>query len=156
MLTTHEKKDIIEMLTEEGLDLAYHHAERPYYSCLCPFHQERNPSFTVYPDMQRWTCFSCDPGYHDVIDFFQKLNDWDFPTARDFCCTPLSDEEVAARTIAHVKEGTVDMLHLTVRMAELVDLLGVRHAQAVFGRIDKLLAASQWVEAERLLRWYGA
>jgi phage/plasmid primase-like uncharacterized protein len=37
---------------------------------LCPFHEERTPSFTVYPQDQRYHCFGC--GAHgDIFDFLQ-------------------------------------------------------------------------------------
>lgn len=38
---------------------------------LCPFHQERSPSFTVYEHGHRWHCFGCSKG-GDVIDFVQE------------------------------------------------------------------------------------
>ena len=38
---------------------------------LCPFHQERTPSFTVTLDKQLFHCFGCQAG-GDVFDFVQK------------------------------------------------------------------------------------
>ena len=38
------------------------------YSCRCPFHSERTPSFHVYPDTQSYYCFGCGE-QGDVIDF---------------------------------------------------------------------------------------
>ncbi len=38
---------------------------------ICPFHDERTPSFTVYPQDQRYHCFGC--GAHgDIFDFLQN------------------------------------------------------------------------------------
>ncbi len=34
----------------------------------CPFHQDRNPSFTVYPDGNNWFCFGCGRG-GDLPDY---------------------------------------------------------------------------------------
>lgn len=44
---------------------------------FCPFHNENNPSFTVYEDTERFYCFSCGEG-GDVIDFIEKVENLDF------------------------------------------------------------------------------
>ena len=38
---------------------------------LCPFHEERTPSFHVRPQVGRWHCFGCGEG-GDAIDFVQR------------------------------------------------------------------------------------
>ena len=37
----------------------------------CPFHEERSPSFTVYPD-QHYHCFGCQ-AHGDVLDLVQRM-----------------------------------------------------------------------------------
>ena len=32
------------------------------FKCLCPFHDDHNPSLTVYPDRQTFRCWSCATG----------------------------------------------------------------------------------------------
>ena len=44
---------------------------------LCPFHEEKTPSFHVRPAMQRWHCFSCAEG-GDVISYIMKKTGADF------------------------------------------------------------------------------
>lgn len=39
---------------------------------LCPFHDEKTPSFTIRPAMGTYKCFGCDEG-GDVISFVQKV-----------------------------------------------------------------------------------
>jgi DNA primase len=47
------------------------------YKGLCPFHQERTPSFTVSPARGTYKCFGCGEG-GDAISFVEKLEQVDF------------------------------------------------------------------------------
>ncbi len=47
---------------------------------LCPFHDEKTPSFHVRPQVGLWHCFGCGEG-GDVISFVQKVDHLDFPEA---------------------------------------------------------------------------
>lgn len=44
---------------------------------LCPFHNEKTPSFTVYPDTRSFYCFGCGAG-GEVITFIRKIENLDF------------------------------------------------------------------------------
>ena len=44
---------------------------------LCPFHNEKTPSFTVYPENQSFYCFGCGTG-GDVITFIRKAENLDY------------------------------------------------------------------------------
>jgi len=50
------------------------------YKGLCPFHDERSPSFTVRPQVGRYHCFGCGED-GDVISFVQKLDHISFHEA---------------------------------------------------------------------------
>jgi DNA primase len=50
------------------------------FKALCPFHQEKSPSFTVNVQRQRYHCFGCGEG-GSVFDFVAKYESVDFPTA---------------------------------------------------------------------------
>jgi DNA primase len=47
---------------------------------LCPFHDEKTPSFNVTPARGLWYCFSCADG-GDVIKFVEKVDNLSFPEA---------------------------------------------------------------------------
>jgi len=72
-----KKLDIVEFV---GSFIALKKAGRNYKG-LCPFHQEKSPSFIVSPDRQIWHCFgSCGEG-GDVIRFLMKFENLSFPEA---------------------------------------------------------------------------
>ncbi|MGA0806800.1 MAG: DNA primase, partial [Pseudohongiellaceae bacterium] len=50
------------------------------YAGLCPFHQEKSPSFTVQPDKQFYYCFGCGAG-GNAIGFVMNFENLDFPQA---------------------------------------------------------------------------
>lgn len=53
------------------------------YSCRCPFHSERTPSFHVYPNTQSYYCFGCGAG-GDVITFIRTIENLDYIEAVRF------------------------------------------------------------------------
>ena len=50
------------------------------FKALCPFHQERTPSFTVNQRLQIFKCFGCGAG-GNVISFVRDYENLDFPAA---------------------------------------------------------------------------
>ena len=50
------------------------------YSGLCPFHQEKSPSFTVQPEKQFYYCFGCGAG-GNAIGFVMNYENMDYPDA---------------------------------------------------------------------------
>ena len=50
------------------------------WSGLCPFHDEKTPSFHVYSDTQSYYCFSCHEA-GDIFTFVMKKNGLTFPEA---------------------------------------------------------------------------
>jgi DNA primase len=48
------------------------------YSAVCPFHQEKTPSFMISPDLQMYKCFGCGES-GDIFEFVMKYEHLDFP-----------------------------------------------------------------------------
>lgn len=53
------------------------------YIALCPFHQERHPSFYLYPDTNSFYCFGCNQG-GDVIKFVELAFNYSFKEAVEY------------------------------------------------------------------------
>lgn len=72
------------------------------YVGLCPFHNEKTPSFNVSADRQFFHCFGCGAG-GDVITFLMRIENLDFPDAvyqlaeRAGMAVPENDNEVRAQ-----------------------------------------------------------
>ena len=62
------QNDIVEVIRECGVPLEQTGRN---YNGLCPFHQEKTPSFSVSQEMQIFKCFGCEAG-GNVIHFLQK------------------------------------------------------------------------------------
>ncbi len=77
---------------------------------LCPFHGEKTPSFTVYPESGSFFCFGCETG-GDVITFIMKQENLDYAEAVRF---------LAQRVGLDVPEGGFDdsMSRLRMRVYE--------------------------------------
>ncbi len=50
------------------------------YTGLCPFHNEKSPSFSVVEDKQFYHCFGCGKG-GNVFSFIQEIDGLSFPEA---------------------------------------------------------------------------
>lgn len=64
-----ERIDMIALVQRHGVELK---KSGRSYKGLCPFHQEKSPSFYVWADTRRFKCFGCQAG-GDAISFVQRL-----------------------------------------------------------------------------------
>ena len=93
------QNDIVEVITESGVPLKQ--AGRNYQG-LCPFHQEKTPSFSVSQEMQIFKCFGCETG-GNVIHFLQKHEGKTYIEAIEWLAEraniplPTKDAKVSAR-----------------------------------------------------------
>ena len=73
-------RDAVDFLGLVGERTELRRATAHSYEALCPFHDERTPSFTIDPDRKLYYCFGCQAS-GDVFTYVQALDGVDFPTA---------------------------------------------------------------------------
>jgi DNA primase len=90
---------------------------------LCPFHDEKTPSFHVTPQMQSWYCFGCQEG-GDVFDFVEKLEKVQFRDALRILAErvgiELKHEDPRAVEAAHRRRRILDLNKLAAQYYEYV------------------------------------
>jgi len=79
MSTIETIKAKVDVVDEIGLVVSLSKSGKAFKG-LCPFHNERTPSFYVFADSQSWHCFGCNEG-GDVFSFVQKQQNLEFRDA---------------------------------------------------------------------------
>ena len=72
--------DIADLISEY---LTLKQAGSGAFKAVCPFHQEKTPSFYVSRARQSWHCFGCDQG-GDHFTFLEKIEGMEFREALEF------------------------------------------------------------------------
>ena len=90
---------------------------------LCPFHQEKTPSFSVNQQLQSWYCHGCQRG-GDLFTFVELIEKTDFLGARqilaDQAGIELETENPAARQRAQARRRVIELNQLAVQYYEYV------------------------------------
>ncbi len=113
-------------LVSESVALKPLHGGRDFVG-LCPFHDDRNPSFHVYPDRQSYRCWVCDKG-GDCFRWVMEIERVSFPEAieslarkagieipkktRDFTSSSDGIKKADALTVV---EWAVNLMHQSLR-----------------------------------------
>jgi len=84
------------------------------YKGLCPFHNEKNASFSVNRDKQFFHCFGCGVG-GDVFSFIMRIENMDFPETIKFLASrvnyqlPEKNKSASARKLVAIRESTAQL-----------------------------------------------
>jgi len=114
-------------LVSETVSLKPLHGGRSYVG-LCPFHEDHNPSFNVYPDRQSYRCWVCDEG-GDCFSWVMKIEKVSFPEALESLAKrarlemPRKSSQAEATAgpgrgeALEVAEWAANLMHQTLRTA---------------------------------------
>ena len=85
MLTTKTIEEVKERIVIEDIVKEYIAIKKSgrNYVCCCPFHNERTPSFFIFPDKNCFRCFGCGES-GDGISFIRKIEDLNFIETIEF------------------------------------------------------------------------
>ena len=113
-------------LVSETVSLKPIHGGRDFIG-LCPFHDDKNPSFHVYPDRQTYRCWVCDQG-GDCFRWVMEMEKLPFPEAMESLARrarlevpkkkrdeATSDNQLKKTDSLAVVEWAVNLMHSTLR-----------------------------------------
>ena len=72
------------------------------YKGLCPFHDEKTPSFMVSPELGIFKCFGCD-AKGDVFSFLEQFEGMEFPEALKYLADRAGVKLVKSTSALQVK-----------------------------------------------------
>ena len=105
---------------------------------LCPFHNEKTPSFSVAPDKQIYHCFGCKKG-GDVINFIMDIEGLSFTEAVQFLAKranmPLPEEDEGASSADKLRRRVLELNRAAARW--YYDQLQGPQGQPVQAYLDK-------------------
>lgn len=128
-----ERSDIVEII---GNYTALKKAGRNF-KALCPFHNEKTPSFVVNPDKQIFHCFGCGVG-GNAVGFLMRQEHWEFPEAVRFLAhkagvaVPETASDVGAPSrqwreeILKINAASAAFFHETLLTSREADAKGAR------------------------------
>ena len=122
-----EKTDILDLVSE------YVKLEKRgrNYIGLCPFHDEKTPSFTVSEDKQICHCFGCKKG-GNVFQFIQDIKDISFVEA----VQELGERVNIKVDIGHSNPSTTQIASEDLKMIEMHELINEYYMYALMKSVE--------------------
>lgn len=103
--------NIVDYITQSGINLKQNGVNK--WKGLCPFHNERTPSFIVNENFQNYRCFGCGES-GDIISFVEKNEHLDFYSA----VKKLAEDKNIVFNIGNENKSKVDYTSLRGIMKE--------------------------------------
>ncbi len=123
------------------------------FTGLCPFHQEKTPSFAVHPGKQIYHCFGCGAG-GDVFKFVMEMDKVSFPEAiravAEKCGIPMP--EWRGRGGPQAQQAT-QQRRLLVEMHKAATEFFVRQLETPEGRVARAYLEDRGLKPETIARF---
>lgn len=103
---------------------------------LCPFHQEKTPSFTVNEERQIFKCFGCNEA-GDIIDLVMKMENLTFPEALQLLADRagvILDKRKTPAQYAQEKDEKSQLYHINRLAADVFHKVLREHPRAAAAR----------------------
>lgn len=146
VLEVRERTDMVELV---GTYVQLKRTGRSYKG-LCPFHQEKTPSFIVFPDSQNFQCFGCGKG-GDLFTFYMEVEHVDFREALTELARRAGVELSEIPTVAPEVDAHRN------RLIELNELAATFYANILVntsgGEVGRKLADDRGLNAEMIERF---
>mgnify|MGYP001474757346 CR=1 FL=1 len=114
------------------------------YTGLCPFHEERSPSFSVNTQDKLYHCFGCGVG-GDLFEFVMTTENLDFPSAVESLAERYGVEVVREKEDPRAEQRRQERARLT----ELLERAGAFYAN-FFQTADEAAKARRYLEGRGL------
>ncbi len=124
-----EKLDITSFLSEY---MTISKAGRNFRA-LCPFHNEKSPSFMISPERQVWHCFGCGKG-GDIYTFLMDYEHIEFPEALRVLAKKAGIELIESKAQAGISSKKERLYSLNALAAEYYHYILTKHAVGVGAR----------------------
>ena len=114
------------------------------FKALCPFHNEKTPSFVVNPDKQIFRCFGCSVG-GNALTFVMKHERMDFPEAIKFLAAKAN---IAIPEDRPEDKAKSDLRQMVIKANELA--VEYFHNNLINGKDDEVLAARDYLRKRKV------
>ena len=108
------------------------------YFGLCPFHNEKSPSFSVSPDKQMYYCFGCGAG-GNVFTFIMEYENYSFPEAlkyladrvgiklpeREYSEEEKRQQDVMSESVSFFKDGMRKLMKNPLAVGSIIVLIAI-------------------------------
>jgi DNA primase len=123
------------------------------FTGLCPFHQERSPSFAVHPARQIYHCFGCGVG-GDVFQFVMEMEKSTFPealrTVAEKCGIPIPEPRERSPEERRERQQRADIVEMHKHAA---DFFVQQLHQTVEGKAARAYLEDRGLDTEAVRRF---